>query len=186
MMKATLAVAKGIQGGSIRILGTCPLTIRAAAKAANQLRIKVELEEQWLANYSSVAAFIDSLPVQSEEETESNPHMVALLMEPSELQAFMSQALKRAVGRRITWLLGCVGSIDPHTAAQWALSLGTSAFLIEPHLLELAGLADYFQSQAVEHHPLDNEVTNHFFFTNILNNSFRRKKMKIVHLENQR
>jgi len=156
--RATLAVAKGIQGGSIRILGTCPLTIRAAAKAANQLRIKVELEEQWLANYSSVAAFIDSLPVQSEEETESNPHMVALLMEPSELQAFMSQALKMAVGHRITWLLGCVGSIDPHTAAQWALSLGTSAFLIEPHLLELAGLADYFQSQAVEHHPLDNEI----------------------------
>ena len=151
-------MAKGIQGTTVRILGTCPLTIRAAARAAQQLDMRVATEEQWLPNYSSVAAFIDSLPAQTEEEAAANPHMVVLLMEPSELESFMAQALKKVVGRRIAWLLGSIGTIDPHTAAQWALNLGTSAFLIEPHLLELAGLADYLQSQGISAHPLDNEV----------------------------
>ncbi|KAI9557748.1 hypothetical protein GHT06_017577 [Daphnia sinensis] len=60
---------------------------------------------------------------------------------------------------KVNWRLGCVaGVVSPQIAAQWALDLSSSAFLVEPHLLELAGLADYMRRHGVIHHPFDNEL----------------------------
>lgn len=147
-----MAVAKGIQSPSIRILGTCWRTMRMAERAARQLGIRVASSQHFLMDYSAdVDAFLNS--------PGSNPNTpVALLMEPEELVSFMSAAVRRPSGRRITWLLGSVGSISPQAAAQWALDLSSSAFLVEPHLSELAGLSDYLQKNGLPHHPLDDQI----------------------------
>ena len=152
-----MAVAKGIQSPSVRILGTCWRTVRMAERAARHLNVRVTAAEHFIGDYAgSATAYINSLSHLLEQE---DGVRVALLMEPNELADFMNQAVQQLLGKKITWLLGCVaGAISPQTAAQWALDLSSSAFLIEPHLLELAGLADYMRLHGVVHHPLDNEV----------------------------
>ena len=164
--RATMAVAKGIQCQSIRILGTCWRTIRMAERAARHLNIRVTAAEHFVGDYSSsVMAYISNLTLHQHLLEQQDGVRVALLMEPNELTDFMNQAVRIHSGRKITWLLGCVaGAISPQTAAQWALDLSSSAFLVEPHLLELAGLADYMRLHGVVHHPLDNEVS--FIFKN--------------------
>lgn len=158
-----MAVAKGIQSSSIRILGTCWRTIRMAERSARHLNVRVAAAEHLIGDYGgSVTAYIASVSTFLEHESAEGVR-VALLMEPDELADFMNQAVRKSAGRKITWLLGCVaGAISPQTAAQWALDLSSSAFLIEPHLLELAGLSDYMQLNGVAHHPLDNEVIPFF------------------------
>lgn len=154
-----MAVAKGIQSPSVRILGTCWRTIRMAERAARHLNVKVSAAEHFIGDYAgSATSYIASLSLLLEQEAQDGVR-VALLMEPNELADFMNQAVRKSTGRKVTWLLGCVaGAISPQTAAQWALDLSSSAFLIEPHLLELVGLADYMRINGVVHHPLDNEV----------------------------
>ncbi|XP_057374318.1 uncharacterized protein LOC130695215 [Daphnia carinata] len=158
--RATIAVAKGIQSQSIRILGTCWRTIRMAERAARHLNIRVISAEHWVGDYSgSPTAYIANLTMHQHVLEQQEGVRVALLMEPNELADFMNQAVRISSGRKITWLLGCVaGVVSPQIAAQWALDLSSSAFLVEPHLLELAGLADYMRLHGVIHHPLDNEI----------------------------
>jgi hypothetical protein len=170
--RATMAVAKGIQCQSIRILGTCWRTIRMAERAARHLNIRVTAAEHFIGDYSgSATAYISNLTLHQHLLEQQDGVRVALLMEPNELTEFMSQAVRISSGRKITWLLGCVaGAISPQTAAQWALDLSSSAFLVEPHLQELAGLADYMRLHGVVHHPLDNEVSFlHFLICTGLN-----------------
>lgn len=156
-----MAVAKGIQTQSIRILGTCWRTIRMAERSARHLNIRVASTEHYVADYAgNAAAYVASLSMLMDQDPEEDMR-VALLMEPDEIVGFMNQAIRKPGGKRITWLLGCVaGAISPQATAQWALDLSSSAFLIEPHLLELAGLADYMRLHGIVHHPLDNEVIN--------------------------
>lgn len=158
--RATMAVAKGIQSQSIRILGTCWRTIRMAERAARHLNIRVISAEHLVGDYSgSPTAYIANLTTHQHVLEQQEGVRVALLMEPDELADFMNQAVRISSGRKITWLLGCVaGVVSPQIAAQWALDLSSSAFLVEPHLLELAGLADYMRLHGVIHHPLDNEI----------------------------
>lgn len=155
--RATIAVARGIQSSSVRIVGSGLRTVRTAERAAHQLGLKVASIALLNSAPSALAvaeaeadALIDELPDLS---------VVALLMEPQELSVFMNRAVRKASDKRITYLLGCVsGSVSASAAAQWALDLSSSAFLVEPHLLELAGLSDYLQSHGIEPHPLDNQV----------------------------
>lgn len=148
--RATIAVARGIQSSSVRIVGSGLRTLRTAERAARQLGMSVDSIVQWTVTEIEADALIDELPDLS---------VVALLMEPQELALFMNRAVRKASDKRITYLLGCVsGSVSPSSAAQWALDLSSSAFLIEPHLLELAGLSDYFQSHGIDSHPLDSQI----------------------------
>ena len=48
-----MAVAKGIQSPSIRILGTCWRTMRMAERAARQLGIRVASSQHFLMDYSA-------------------------------------------------------------------------------------------------------------------------------------
>ncbi|KAI9559958.1 hypothetical protein GHT06_013966 [Daphnia sinensis] len=130
--RATIAVAKGIQSQSIRILGTCWWTIRMAERA------------HFVGDCSgSPPAYIANLTMHQ--------HVLE--------QQEGVRAVRISSGRKITWLLGCVaGVVSPQIAAQWALDLSSSAFLVEPRLLELAGLADYMRLHGVIHHPLENEI----------------------------
>lgn len=153
--RATVAVAKGIRSPSVRLLGTCWRTLRAAERAARQLGVRLASPSRhFLTDFSGdVSAFLESL--------QADPALapVALLMEPDELTNFMAQAVKKATGRRVTWLLGSVaGSISPQLAATWALDLSSSAFLVEPHLSELAGLSAFMESHGIASHPLDDKV----------------------------
>jgi len=43
-----------------------------------------------------------------------------------------------------TWLLGCLGSVDKVAARDWSMNLGTTHFLIEPHMPVLEGFKDYY------------------------------------------
>ena len=154
--RANIAVARGIQSSSVRIVGSGLRTVRTAERAARQLGLKIASIDHWgLLNAAATSApavaeaeadaLIDELPDLSVE---------ALLMEPQELSIFMNRAVRKASDKRITYLLGCVsGSVSASAAAQWALDLSSSAFLVEPHHLELAGLSDYLQSHGIEPHP---------------------------------
>ena len=159
--RATIAVARGIQSSSVRIVDSGPRTVRTAERAARQLGLKIASIDHWgLLNAAATSA-----PAVAEAEADAlidelpDLSVVALLMEPQELSIFMNRAVRKASDKRITYLLGCVsGSVSASAAAQWALDLSSSAFLVEPHLLELAGLSDYLQSHGIEPHPLDNQV----------------------------
>ena len=159
--RATIAVARGIQSSSVRIVGSGLRTVRTAERAARQLGLKIASIDHWgLLNAAATSA-----PAVAEAEADAlidelpDLSVVALLMEPQELSIFMNRAVRKASDKRITYLLGCVsGSVSASAAAQWALDLSSSAFLVEPHLLELAGLSDYLQSHGIEPHPLDNQV----------------------------
>lgn len=157
-----MAVAKGIHSASVRILGTCWRTIRTAERAARHLGIRVTAAEHWTADYAaSVSDFLETAAPKVDQVGwhERDYAVVVVLMEPDELASFMNQAVHKAAGRKMTWLMGSVGVIAPQTAAQWALDLTSSAFLVEPHLVELAGLAPYLQLNNVPHQPMDTEVS---------------------------
>ena len=150
-----MAVAKGIHSPSIRILSTCSRTLEAARKAARQLRIRIVSSEHWSMEHSSTLSYVESLSLGPN----SAPPVVALLMEPAEMQTFMNEALTKRAARHVTWLLGCLGTIGPQVAAQWTMSLSNSAFLIEPHAPELAGLSQFLESKGLYSQPIENEVT---------------------------
>ena len=152
--RAVMAVAKGLRSPSVLVgTGASTVSLRAAERAARQLGVR--LSSRHFLTDADVGSFLDALPGTSDE---SSPP-VALLMEPEELTAFMGHVVKRPAARQVTWLLGSMaGSIRAQLAAQWALDLSSSAFLVEPHLFELAGLAGYFESHGLESHPLDDRV----------------------------
>ena len=49
-------------------------------------------------------------------------------------------------------------------AAQWTMLLEQSAFLVEPHTPELAGLSQFLEQRGVLQQPIDNEVPSFTYF----------------------
>lgn len=157
--RASVAVAKGLQSASVRIISTCPSTLRAALRASRQLRLTVTASHHWSppAPADDIVSLLVAPPTSSTPPAETT----LLLMEPDDLHTFLGAIMRLPAGRAMALVLGCLGSLSPNTAALWSHQLTTTGYLVlESQQGDLVGLSAYLDDQGVDREPLDGQVAH--------------------------